>query len=63
VSGTLCEVRIFDAPKPDHLALNLLKISDHFGFECDCEWRDGRRRHFRFKTIAAVKTELKRLGY
>ena len=61
--GTLYEVRIFDTPKPDQTALTLLKISEHFGSECDCGWRDGTTKHFRFKTIAAVKTELKRLGY
>jgi len=63
VEGTLYEVRIFDNPKPDQKALTLVKLSQHFGSECDCGWRDGTTKHFRFKTIAAVKAELKRLGY
>lgn len=61
--GTLYEVRIFDDPKPGQEALSLLKVSKTFGSECDCNWRDGASKRFRFKTIAAVKAELKRLGY
>ncbi len=61
--GTLYEVRIFDDPKPGQQALTLLKVSQKFGSGCDCQWRDGTSKHDRFKTIAAVKAELKRLGY
>ncbi len=63
VGGTLYEVRIFDDPKPGQHALTLLKVSQKFGSECDCRWSDGTSKHYRFKTIAAVKAELKRLGY
>src|SRR5690348_10249213 len=63
VSGTLYEVRIFTPPQPGQKALALLKVSEKFGSECDCTWDDGTSKTFRFKTIAAVKTELKRLGY
>lgn len=63
VEGTLYEVRIFDGPKPGQKALTQLKASRKFDATCDCHWRDGTTKHFRFKTIAAVKTELKRLGY
>jgi len=63
VEGTLYEVRIFDDPKPDQEALTLLKVSQKLGSACDCGWRDGTMKHVRFKTIAAVKAELKRLGY
>ncbi len=62
-AGTLYEVRIFGASKPEQTTLTPLKISDHFGSGCDCGWRDGTQKHFHFKTIAAVKAELKRLGY
>jgi hypothetical protein len=61
--GALYEVRIFDDPRPGQTALTLLKVSDKFGFGCDCASRDGKSATFRFKTIAAVKAELKRLGY
>ncbi len=61
VSGTFYEVRVFDdAGAP--LAL-LKSVSAHFGSACDCTWRDGHSKHFRFKTIAAVKAELKRMGF
>ena len=63
VSGTLYEVRIFDDLKPGRTSLTQLKISDHFGSECDCDWKDGTHKRFRYKTIAAVKAELERMGY
>ena len=63
VSGTLYEVRIFAPPHPGQQALTLLKVSEKFGSECECTWDDGTSKAFRFKTIAAVKAELKRLGY
>jgi len=63
VNGTFYEVRIFDDPKPGQASLRLLKISRKFGSACDCTWRDGTSKRFRFKTIAAVKAELARLGY
>jgi hypothetical protein len=63
VVGTLYDVRIFDDAKPGATALPLLKISEHFGMVCDCTWHDGTKERFRFKTIAAIKAELKRLGY
>jgi hypothetical protein len=63
VEGTLYEVRIFDDPKPGQTALTLSKVSQKFGSECDCDRRDGASEHAPFKTIAAVKAELKRLGY
>jgi hypothetical protein len=62
-NGTLYEVRIFDDPQPGQTALTLLKLSDKFGMGCDCASRDGKSTDFRFKTVAAVKAELKRLGY
>jgi hypothetical protein len=39
------------------------EFSTHFGTVCDCNWRDGKSKRFQFKTIAAVKAELRKLGY
>jgi hypothetical protein len=65
VSGTLYEVRLFDDPKPGDRTLKALKtLESHFtAHACDCTWDDGRTEHFRFKTVAAVKAELKALGF
>jgi hypothetical protein len=62
-SVTLYEVRLFDAPKPGQAQLTLLPVSGKFGVGCECGRRDGPDEHYRFKTVAAVKAELKRLGY
>jgi len=43
--------------------LQPLKVSRHFGVGCDCGRRNGATTHYRFMTIAAVKAELRRLGY
>ncbi len=63
-SGAFYEVRLFDTPVPGKPALTYLeKASKVFGgVGCECSSREGDK-HYRFKTIAAVKQELKRLGY
>ena len=64
VGGNFYEVRVFDDAKLGQQKLvELEKLSKHFGTECDCQWRDGKVKHFRFKTVAAVRRELRRLGY
>lgn len=65
VGGNLYEVRIFDDAKAGQTKLTELKaVERHFaGHNCDCDRRDGKSERFRFKTIASVKAELKRLGY
>jgi hypothetical protein len=69
VNGTLYEVRIFAPPRPGQTALTPSKVSSHFGDGCECEHNDGGPKdkpyetHFRFKTVAAVKSELKRMGF
>lgn len=65
VEGSLYEVRIFDDLKPGQARPVWLKaVSGRFAAHaCDCGWRDGRRETYRFKTMAAVRRELKRLGY
>jgi len=64
VSGTLYEVRIFEDAKPGETKLTFLKaLSDRFSANsCDCDRGGGKAEHYRFKTIASVKAELKRLG-
>lgn len=62
--GSFFEVRLFDDLKPGQVALLPLKrLSAHFGIECDCDWRDGTHKRYRFKTIRAVKGELRRMGF
>ncbi len=56
--GPIYEVRIFDEPKPRSTTLRRLPVSKHFGQGCG-----EKPQHFRYTTIAAVKAELKRLGY
>ena len=64
VGGSLYEVRVFDDLKVGQESLTpLLKISTRFGSACDCQWRDGKTKRYKFKTIAAVQQELKRLGH
>jgi hypothetical protein len=63
VEGTLYEVRFLDDPKPDQSPLTQFEVNQEFDATCDCGWRDGTTKRFRFKTIAAVRAELKRLGY
>lgn len=55
VEGTLYEVRIFASPQPGQTALQPLRISARFGSGCDCSWRSGAAKTYRFRTIAAVK--------
>jgi hypothetical protein len=64
-SGAFYEVRLFDTPTPGKPALTYLEaLSKKFGgVGCECSSRDGGDTHYRFKTIAAVKQELKRLGF
>jgi hypothetical protein len=65
VSGTLYEVRIFDAVRPGHSKLTYLAdVSHRFDADsCDCDRSDGKPTHYRFKTIAAIKQELLKTGF
>lgn len=66
VQGMQYEVRLFDDLRSEKAEkLTYLKaISDHFNQNtCDCVRRDGKAEHYRFKTVAAIKQELKRMGY
>ncbi len=61
VEGTLYEVRIFDDLTAD--AQPLATVSQHFGEGCDCSRRDDKPETYRYKTMAAVRKELSRMGY
>lgn len=62
--GAFYEVRVFDDPKPGQSALIPLdQVSKRFSLGCECNWRDGKVEHYRFKTILQVQRELRRMGY
>lgn len=65
VSGTLYDVRILDDARPGQARLTELEaVSKRFEENtCDCDRRDEPPERFAFKTIAAVKAELTRLGF
>lgn len=65
VDGTLYEVRLFDAAKPGQSKPTYLAdASHHFDADsCDCDRSDGKPTHYRFKTIAAIKQELRKMGF
>jgi hypothetical protein len=63
-SGHFVEIQIIDDVTPNKAQADLLpKLSEHFGLGCVCSFRDGRRESYKFDSIAAIKRELKRLGY
>lgn len=61
VEGTLYEVRAFDDLKAG--AHSLPAVSKHFDGGCDCNRRDEKPETYRYKTIAAIRKELSRMGY
>jgi hypothetical protein len=62
--GYFVEVQIIDDLKPGMIqAKPLPQLSAHFGMGCVCSFRDGRQETYRFDSIAAIKRELKRMGY
>lgn len=61
VSGTLYEVRVFDDLAAG--ARPLTAINEHFGGGCDCWHDDGAATDYRFKTVAAIESELASMGY
>lgn len=65
VTGTLYDVRILDDARPGQARLAELEaISPRFDeHACDCDRRDEPPERFAFKTVAAVKAELTRLGF
>ena len=64
VEGTLYDVRLFADPgmaSPAQLT-SLDALAKHFDHDnCDCDRGPGKKEHFPFKTMAAIKAELKKL--
>jgi hypothetical protein len=69
VQGTYYEVRLFDDLRSNSAEklIYLKTLSEHFNKTgCECARRDGagwKMEHYKFKTAAAIKQELKRMGY
>jgi hypothetical protein len=61
VEGTYYQVRIYDDLGAG--AHPLTALNTHFGEGCDCNRRDDKPDRFRYKTIAAIRKELVRMGY
>jgi hypothetical protein len=66
VNGTLYRTFVFDdlhlRNNPTELS-SLESISERVSGDCDCEWRDGRKKTSKYKTAASVKVGLKKLGF
>ena len=66
VNGTLYGTFIFDDLRPGANPATLVfleGVSERVSGDCDCEWRDGRKKTSKYKTAASVKAGLKRLGF
>ncbi len=64
VAGALYETRVFDQIPPDGGPPVLLRgPSERIGTGCDCERRDEPDEVYRFKTLAAIRSELARAGF
>jgi len=66
VNGVLYGTFIFDNLRPGANPTTLVfleGVSERVSGDCDCEWRDGRKKTSKYKTAASVKAGLKRLGF
>jgi hypothetical protein len=65
VNGTLYNTRVFDniGNTKNGKLIKMDKISEKVDGGCDCTWEDGTTKVVKFKTAAAIKSELKKLGY
>jgi hypothetical protein len=66
VSGTLYGTFIFDDLRPGSSPTELRfleSVSRRVSGDCECEWRNGKKRISRYKTAASVKVGLKKLGF
>jgi hypothetical protein len=62
VDGTLYEVRLFADPGTATELTSLDALAKHFNHDtCDCDRPGEKSEHFPFKTMAAIKAELKKL--
>lgn len=64
VGGTLYRTFVFDDLRPNTSKLTFLEsVSERVSGDCDCEWRDGRKKTSKYKTAASVRAGLKKLGF
>jgi hypothetical protein len=66
VNGTLYGTFVFDDLRPGNnpTELSFLEsVSERVSGDCECEWRDGRKKTSKYKTAASVKAGLKKLGF
>ena len=66
VSGTLYRTYVFDDLRSNTYPAKLTfleGVSERVSGDCDCEWRDGRKKISKYKTAASVKAGLKKLGF
>lgn len=65
-SGTLYGTFVFDdlrtGANPTKLSF-LESVSRRVSGDCECEWRNGKKRTSRYKTPASVRAGLKKLGF
>jgi hypothetical protein len=63
-NGTLYGTFVFDNPHAGPTELTFLEsVSKRVSGDCECEWRNGKKRTSRYKTAASVRAGLKRLGF
>ena len=63
-SGTLYGTFVFDDLKSGSAELKLLEsVSRKVSGDCECEWRNGKKRISRYKTAASVRAGLRKLGF
>ena len=65
-SGTLYGTFIFDdirtGASPTELSF-LENVSERVSGDCECQWRNGKKRTSRYKTAASVRAGLRKLGF
>lgn len=64
--GTLYGTFVFDDLRPgtNPAKLRFLEsVSRRVSGDCECQWRDGKKKVSKYKTAASVKAGLKRLGF
>ncbi len=65
VNGALYEVRVYDdiaSAQGDRLR-PIPALNKHFGTGCDCDRPGATPDRYNFRTVSAVKSELRRLGF
>ena len=60
--GNFYETFIFDSPGQKAQLFPLEKVGEKF-YGCECNWRNGKTEVAQYKTAAAVKAGLKRMGF